>query len=137
MYRATQWDLPRTTDLRWLNPQFLAAQIQIPIPNKYLGFGYSPNVSTTPVTAMGCRQCLPLSVVQLKGLTVPKWVLINWPKISKMHQNLSAQAQKFRIWWKKVSLGFRSPWNLQWRSWIPSTYKHLLLHLPKKHFNIK
>ena len=31
---------PRTTDSRWLNPQFFAAQIQIPIPNKYLGFGY-------------------------------------------------------------------------------------------------
>ena len=29
--------------------------------------GSSPNVSTTPITAMGCRQCLPLSVVQLKG----------------------------------------------------------------------
>ena len=28
---------------------------------------YSPNVSTTPITAMGCRQCFPLSVVQLKG----------------------------------------------------------------------
>ena len=28
---------------------------------------HSPNVSTTPITAMGCRQCLPLSVVQLKG----------------------------------------------------------------------
>ena len=27
----------------------------------------SPNVSTTPITAMGCRQCLPCSVVQLKG----------------------------------------------------------------------
>ena len=27
----------------------------------------SPNISTTPITAMGCRQCLPLSVVQLKG----------------------------------------------------------------------
>ena len=27
----------------------------------------SPNVSTTPITAMGCRQCLPLSVVQLEG----------------------------------------------------------------------
>ena len=27
----------------------------------------SPNVSTTPITAMWCRQCLPLSVVQLKG----------------------------------------------------------------------
>ena len=25
-----------------------------------------PNVSTTPITAMGCRQCLHLSVVQLK-----------------------------------------------------------------------
>ena len=24
-------------------------------------------VSTTPITAMGCRQCLPLSAVQLKG----------------------------------------------------------------------
>ena len=28
---------------------------------------YCPNVSTTLITAMGCRQCLPLSVVQLKG----------------------------------------------------------------------
>jgi hypothetical protein len=26
-----------------------------------------------------------------KGLTVPKWVLINWPKILQMPQNLSAQ----------------------------------------------
>ena len=26
-----------------------------------------------------------------KGLTVPKWVLINWLKIPKMPQNLSAQ----------------------------------------------
>ena len=26
-----------------------------------------PNLSTTPITAMGCRQCLPLSVVHLKG----------------------------------------------------------------------
>ena len=25
------------------------------------------NVTTTPITAMGCKQCLPLSVVQLKG----------------------------------------------------------------------
>ena len=25
------------------------------------------NTSTTPITTMGCRQCLPLSVVQLKG----------------------------------------------------------------------
>ena len=25
------------------------------------------NVSTTPITAMGCQQCLPIGVVQLKG----------------------------------------------------------------------
>ena len=25
-----------------------------------------------------------------KGLTVPKWVLINWPKITQMPQNVSA-----------------------------------------------
>ena len=25
------------------------------------------NISTTPIMAMGCRPCLPLSVVQLKG----------------------------------------------------------------------
>ena len=28
---------------------------------------HGPNVSTTPITAMGCKQCLSLSVVQLKG----------------------------------------------------------------------
>ena len=26
-----------------------------------------PNVPTNPIMAIGCRQCLPLSVVQLKG----------------------------------------------------------------------
>ena len=31
------------------------------------GGSLSPKVSTTPITAMGCRQCLPLSVVLLKG----------------------------------------------------------------------
>ena len=36
--------------------------------NVYLPAGqHCPNVSTTPITAMGCRQCLPISVVQLKG----------------------------------------------------------------------
>ena len=45
-----------------------------------------------------------------KVLTVPKWVLINWPKIPQMPPNLSAQAQKdlgFR--WKDSSLGVRNP----------------------------
>ena len=43
-----------------------------------------------------------------KGLTVPKWVLIVWPKISQMPQNLSApKILDFNE--KKASLGVRSP----------------------------
>jgi hypothetical protein len=50
-----------------------------------------------------------------KGLTVPKWVLINRPKILKIPKiylpKLSAQAQKFgMLMKKKASLGVRSPW---------------------------
>ena len=46
-----------------------------------------------------------------KGLTVPKWVMIVWPKIPQMPQNyipnLSAQARKFhfnekRLHWASV-----------------------------------
>ena len=40
-----------------------------------------------------------------KGLTVPKWVLIDWPKVPQMPQNLSAQAQKFGILMKKGFIG--------------------------------
>ena len=36
-----------------------------------------------------------------KGLTVPKWMLINRPKIPQIPQNLSVQAQKFGISVKK------------------------------------
>ena len=43
-----------------------------------------------------------------KGLTAPKWVLINWLKITQMPQkfwpNLFSQAQKFGIFSKKGSL---------------------------------
>ena len=44
-----------------------------------------------------------------KGLTVPKWVLINRPKMPQMPQNVStqmfAQAQKFGISMKKGFIG--------------------------------
>ena len=41
-----------------------------------------------------------------KELTVPKWVLINWPKIPQIYQpKLSAQAQKFVISMKKGFIG--------------------------------
>ena len=40
-----------------------------------------------------------------KGLTVPEWVLIIWPKMPK---NLSAQAQKFGNSMNKDFIGLRS-----------------------------
>ena len=40
-----------------------------------------------------------------KGLNVPKWVLMNWPKIPQMPQNLSAQAQNFVTLMKKGFIG--------------------------------
>ena len=39
----------------------------IPIGKMMGAYRVSPNLSTAPITAMGCWQCLPLSVVQLKG----------------------------------------------------------------------
>ena len=35
-----------------------------------------------------------------KGFTVPKWVLINWPKITQMRQKFSAQfaCPSTKIW---------------------------------------
>ena len=36
-----------------------------------------------------------------KGLSVTKWVLIVWPKVPQMPQNLSAKAQKFKIFNEK------------------------------------
>jgi hypothetical protein len=43
------------------------------------------------------------------GLNVPKWVLISWPKIPQMPQNLSAkivyQSKMFGILLKKGSIG--------------------------------
>ena len=51
-----------------------------------------------------------------KGLTVPKWVLMNWPKILKIPQNVSAQIvcqspKTLGFRWKKVSLGVHSLWS--------------------------
>ena len=42
-------------------------EVQIKLPYMGLKELYCLNVSTTPITAMGCWQCLPPSVVQLKG----------------------------------------------------------------------
>ena len=50
-----------------------------------------------------------------KGLTIPKWVLIVWPKMPQMPQNLSAQfvcpgPKILDFNEKKASLVVRSPW---------------------------
>ena len=61
----------------------LSLYIQIPIPNKYLGCGYKGLVF--------CRNNGWVMKNMYKGLSVPKWVLIVWPKIPQMPQNLFAQ----------------------------------------------
>ena len=43
--------------------RFLHQSLEV---STYVHYAY-PNISTTPITVMGCRQCLPLSLVQLKG----------------------------------------------------------------------
>ena len=83
------WYISRTTDTRRLNLKFFAAQIQIPLPNKYLGVGYKGLVFY--------RNNGWIMENMDKELTVPKWVLIVWPKITQMLQKMSAQAQKFEI----------------------------------------
>ena len=73
-----------------------------------MGFGYKVLVF--------CRNNGWLMENMDKGLTVPKWVLTNQPKVPQILtypkiylSKLSAQAQKFGIL-KKASLGVRSPW---------------------------
>ena len=59
--------LHRCTDPQKGTP-LVAQQIPTTNPKNPPGKGNPcPNVSTTPIMAMGCRQCLSLSEVQLKG----------------------------------------------------------------------
>ena len=71
------------TDYGHTMAKFFAAKIQIPMPNKYLRFGYKGLVFY--------RNNGWLMENMDKGLTVPKWVLIVWPKIPQMPKNWSAQ----------------------------------------------
>ena len=73
--------------------------------NMYLGFGYKGLVF--------CKNNGWLLEKMDKGFTVPKWVLMNWPKISQIPQSLSVQivwTSSFGFQWKKASLGIRIPW---------------------------
>ena len=59
-----------------------------------------------------------------KGLTVPKWVLIVWPKIPQMPQNLSAQF----VWPSPKVLDFNEK-RLHWAS-IESVIECILILPP-------
>ena len=64
-----------------------------------------------------------------KGLTVPKWVLIRWPKIPQMPQNSSAQIvcpspkvwdfDEKRLHWASVVRGW---WKNLLTFWLMSVY---------------
>ena len=67
-----------------------------------------------------------------QGLTVPKWVLIVWPKIPKMPQNLSAQVfcpstkvpdfNEKRLHWESVVHGCANSWrHTLHKMWIAIT----------------
>ena len=61
------------TDYGHTMTKFFPAQIQLPLPNEFLGFGYKGLVF--------CGNNGWLMENMDKGLTAPKWVLINRPKI--------------------------------------------------------
>jgi hypothetical protein len=91
-------------------------------PNKYLGCGYEGLVF--------CRNNGRLMENTDKGLTVSKWVLINWTKMPQMPQYLSAQivCRSLNILdfnEKKASLGVRSPWF--WGCFLQDFFRSLLI----------
>ena len=63
----------------------------------------SPNVSATPITAMGCRQCLPLSFVQLKQCPKPHWRNV----IADMFGPSHVEKPRVKIFW------YQNSWNLE------------------------
>ena len=81
-YNEFLWVSTPTTDTGKLNPKFFAAQIQISIPNRYFGSGYE---------LLRLIFCRSKSWIMENMDNVPKWVLIVWPKILQMPQNLSAR----------------------------------------------
>ena len=104
----------RSMDTRLINPSFFATHIHIPIPNKYLESGYKGLVF--------CRNNGWIMENMDKGLTVPKLVLIVWPKILQMPQNLSAQFicpstkdldfNEKRLYWASVVREWPHSWSV-------------------------
>ena len=96
--QSFRWMWTRTTDTRWLNPWYFATQIQIQI------------WDLDKKALFLCR-----NNSWLMELTVPKWVLINRPKVPQMPQNLTAHIVCLspNVWYfdeKRLHLGVRSLW---------------------------
>ena len=76
-----------------------------------------------PNTNVFCRKKIQLHFPMNKGLTMPKQCRqFGWKQqkcLPKFQPNLSAQAQKFRIFEKKPSLGVHCPW-VQDRNSMPN-----------------
>ena len=65
---------------------------------------HCPNVSTSPITAMVCKQCLSLSVVQLKGKHYQKTHCRNGVVHTFRHSGFTASVE--REIWPEVSTSF-------------------------------
>ena len=104
-YACFYVSLSRTTDTRRLNPKFFAAQIQIPIPNKYLGCRYKGRVIFVEIMVEQWKTWTKDSLLGIGADSLAK----NTP----MPQNLSAQTQKFAISMKK---------RLHWASVVRGLY---------------
>ena len=78
----------------------------------HLWHSLSLNVSTTPIMAMGCRQCLPLSVVHCRKPHCHKGVVdmlgLNFRSAAEVHGNV-VKSEKLYIWhWYICSVAAKS-----------------------------
>ena len=105
-HNSVHYSGPPKTEVRRLLSKFFTANILF---WEYLGV-----VCFRPKNLF-CKKKIQLHFPMNKGLTVPKQCQqFGWkqPKCPpKFQPNLSAQAQKFRIFEKKLSLDVRCPWS--------------------------
>ena len=69
LWRICFWNIsfPPMRALKFLTGHVILSSVIIKSTNWKPPSTYSPNWSTTSITTMGCRQCLPPGVVQLNG----------------------------------------------------------------------
>ena len=88
----------RTTDTRRLNSWFFAAQIQISIQNKYLGFGYK------------CLVFCRINGKHRQGNLSTKMRADEPAENTPNDPKFLSKSKSLGFWWKKALLGVCSPW---------------------------